>query len=78
MLVVVSDKPKLSPGDVIFVVCCDEPEDVLMSEHHCLINLRFPEPAFLISAREYFDCDTFSSPRPSPHLSIPPLAHTLN
>ena len=50
MLVVVSDKPKLSPGDVIFVVCCDEPEDVLVSEHHCLINLRLPEPTFLISA----------------------------
>ena len=50
MLVVVRDKPELGPGDVVLVVRCDEAEDVLVPQHHCLVDLGLPEPGLLVSA----------------------------
>ena len=62
MLVVVSDEPELCPGHLVLVVRRDEAEDVLVSQHHRLIDLRLSEPGLLVSAGENLDGHIVSNP----------------
>ncbi len=50
----------------------------LLPEHDRLVDVRLPEPGFLVSTGEYLDGDVLAPPVASPHLAVPPLTHTLH
>merc|ERR1719234_772129 len=68
MLVVVRHQPELGPGHLVLVVRSDEAEDVLVAQHHRLVDLGLSEPALLISAGEDLHSNVLPSPPPAPDL----------
>lgn len=49
-------------------------EDVVVSEHGCLVELRFAEPACLLRGEEDLDGDILVPPLPLPYLSVSTLS----
>ena len=64
-------QPQLCTRAVIFVVRCDEPEDVVVPEHAGLVHLHLPHPRFLVQAGEDLDGHVATAPLSAPHLSKP-------
>lgn len=60
-----------------FVVCSNKSQDVLMTKHDSLVDLRLAEPRALLSGGEDLHCHLFSTPAPPPHLSKSPLPYAL-
>lgn len=77
VLVVVGDQPQLRPCSVVLVVGGDESEDVVVSQHGCLIDFGFTGPRTFFAAREYFDGHAFASPATAPDLPEATVADHL-
>lgn len=60
-----------------FVVSSNEAQDVLMSEHDCLINLCFTKPRPLVPGGKDLHRHILSSPLSPPHLPISTLPNGL-
>lgn len=56
-----------------FVVSSDEAQDILVSQHHRLVDLRLAEPGALLSRRENLDSHLLAAPFTAPHLTKAPL-----
>lgn len=64
-------------SDLTFVVGGDEAEDVLVPQHHGLIDLSLSEPGALLSGGEDLDGHLLSSPLAPPHLPEAALPNAL-
>lgn len=60
-----------------FVISSNEAQDVLMSQHDCLVNLCLTKPRPLISGGENLHRHVLSSPLPPPHLPESTLPNGL-
>lgn len=57
------------------VVSSNEAQDVLVSQHDCLVNLCLPEPGPLISGGEDFHSYVLPAPFPTPDFTESPFPH---
>lgn len=60
-----------------FVVGSDEAQDVLVTQHDCLVDLGLAEPRALLTGREDLDRHLLVSPLPPPHLAEAALPDAL-
>lgn len=64
-----------------FVVGSDEPEDIIVPQHHRLVNFGLSEPRSLFSRAKDLDSDILTSPTTTPDLAeatFPDRFHELN
>jgi len=54
---------------VTFIIGGDKDEDIVVSEHHSLVDFSFAEPRTLLSRREDLDSDILTTPPTTPHLT---------
>ena len=66
---VLGDEPQLRPRPAVLVVGRDEAEDVLVPQHHRLVDLHLPEPRLLVDGREYLDGDPLPAPVAEPYFA---------
>ena len=64
-------------SELTFVISSDEPQNIFMSQHNCLVDFWFPEPRLLVPCWKYFNRHIFSPPLSTPHLAIAALANQL-
>lgn len=60
-----------------FVVSSNEAQDILMSQHHSLVDLSLTEPGALLSGRENLDSHLLAAPFAAPHLTKTPLPNAF-
>lgn len=60
-----------------FVVCSNEAQDVLMSQHNGLVDFCFPEPGTFLTGREDLHSHVTSAPSAAPHLPKAALPNDL-
>lgn len=68
----------LRPEAVLtFVICSNESQDVLVPQHHGLVDLCLPEPGTLLTRREDLHSHVTSAPPAPPHLPKAAFADDL-
>lgn len=70
-------KPLLLGTSLTFVIRSNKPQDVLVPQHHGLIDLCLPEPGTLLTGREDLHSHVTSTPPAPPHLPKAALADDL-
>lgn len=66
------------PHILTFIIRRDEPEYILVSQHHGLVDLSLPEPGALLPRGEDLDGDVLAPPAAAPHLAEAALADDVH
>lgn len=61
-----------------FVISRDKPEDIVVPQHHRLINFNLPEPRPLLAGAEDLDGDILTPPTTTPDFAEATLSDRLH